>query len=338
MTTKPINEPKPAKVTNDESGKMELTIRHGDKLIFPIVEDGIVWESERKGVPSKLSFTVIKDNLIAFDEGDHVRFRYDGKDIFYGFVFAKKRDKEHHIQVTAYDQLRYFKNKDTYVYSNKTASDLIKMIAADFNLKVGELDHTGFIIKDRVEDNKTLFDIVQTALDLTLAAYKKMYVLYDNFGKLMLKDIENMKLDLLICDETAENFSYTTSIDGETYNQIKLCYENKDTGKRDIYIAKDTKNINNWGILQYYETIDENIDIKTKADALLKLYNFKTRNLTINNAFGDTRVRAGTSVPVLLNLGDIINKTYLIVEKVKHTFSDNEHMMDLTMKGGDHFV
>lgn len=317
---------------------MELTIRHGNNLIFPIVEDGVTWETERQGSPSKLTFTVVKDNIIAFDEGDPVRFRYNGKDIFYGYVFVKKRDKEHHIQVTAYDQLRYLKNKDTYVYTNKTASDLIKMIAADFNLQVGELDHTGFIIKDRVEDNKTLFDIIQTALDLTLTAYKKMYVLYDDFGKITLKDIENMKLDLLICDETAENFSYTTSIDGETYNQIKLCYENNDTGKREVYIAKSTENINRWGVLQYYETIDENIDGKSKADALLKLYNYKTRNLTINNALGDARVRAGTSVPVLLNLGDIINKTYLLVEKAKHTFSDNEHLMELTMKGGDHFV
>lgn len=317
---------------------MELTIRHGDNLIFPIVEDGVVWETERKGVPGKLMFTVVKDSIISFDEGDHVRLRYDGKDIFYGFVFIKKRDKEHHIQVTAYDQLRYLKNKDTYNYSNKTASELVKLIADDFKLTVGALDHTGFIIKNRVEDNKTLFDIIQTALDLTLTAYKKMYVLYDDFGKLTLKDIENMKLDTIICDSTAENFNYTTTIDGETYNQIKLCYENKDTGKREVYMAKDTSNINRWGVLQYFETIDKNINGKSKADALLRLYNYKTRNLTISNALGDTRVRAGTSVPVILNLGDIVNRTYLLVEKAKHTFKDNEHLMDLTMKGGDHFV
>lgn len=326
---------------NNGQGKIELTIRHGNNLIFPIVEDGVVWETERKGVPAKLTFTVVKDDNIAFDEGDHVRFRYDGKDVFYGFVFVKKRDKEHHITVTAYDQLYYFKNKDTYVYSNKTASELIKMIADDFNLQVGELDHTGYIIgteEDQIEDNQTLFDIVQNALDLTLTAYKKMYVLYDNFGKITLKNIENMKLDTLICDSTAENFSYTTSIADSTYNQIKLCYENETTGEREVYMAKDSKNINRWGILQYYETIKENTNAASKADALLKLYNYKTRNLSIDNALGDIRVRAGTSVPVILNLGDIINKTYLLVEKVKHTFSDNQHVMNLTMKGGDHFV
>lgn len=34
------------------------------------------------------------------------------------------------------------KNKDTYVYTNKTASEVIKMVAEDFQLNVGELEDT----------------------------------------------------------------------------------------------------------------------------------------------------------------------------------------------------
>ena len=59
-------------------------------------------------------------------------------------MFKKQSDKENIINVTAYDQLRYLKNKDTYIYSNKTVSELIEMIAADFNLRVGVLEDTGF--------------------------------------------------------------------------------------------------------------------------------------------------------------------------------------------------
>ena len=92
------------------------------------------------------------------------------------------------------------------------------------------------------------FDTIQTALDLTLINKKKLYVLYDDFGKLTLKNIEDMRLDILVDNETAENYNYTTTIDSDTYNKIKLAYDNDDTGTREVYIAQDTGNINEWGV------------------------------------------------------------------------------------------
>lgn len=313
---------------------IELLIQNGNKIFQPVVEDEIKWETDRKGQPGKLTFSVVKDSIIDFQEGNAVSFKVDGVKVFYGFVFKKERDKGNTIQVTAYDQLRYFKNKDTYVYSNKTAGELIQMIADDFNLKTGTLENTGFKIASRVEDNKSLFDIVQSALDLTLQGKKKLYVLYDDFGKLTLKDVESMKLSVLIDDETAENFKYSSSIDGETYNKIKLSFENEETGKREIFISQDSRNINNWGVLQYFETIDDKVNGKAKSDALLSLYNRKTRNLTISDAFGDVRVRAGCSIPIKLNLGDVNVQNFMLVEKVQHQFKQDEHSMNLTLRGG----
>lgn len=313
---------------------IELLIQNENKVFQPVIEEGITWETERKGQPGKLTFSVVKDSIINFQEGNAVSFKVDGVKVFYGFVFKKERDKGNLIKVIAYDQLRYFKNKDTYVYANKTAGELIQMIAADFNLNTGTLEDTGFKIVSRVEDNKSLFDIVQNALDLTLQSKNKMYVLFDDFGKLTLKDVESMKLNLMIDAETGENFKYASSIDGETYNKIKLSYENEKTGKREIYISQDSSNINNWGVLQYFETIDDKVNGKAKSDALLKLYNKKTRNLTISNAFGDVRVRAGCSIPTKLNLGDINVQNFLLVEKVQHTFNKDEHSMNLTLRGG----
>lgn len=313
----------------------ELLIQHGNKVYQPIVTGEIQWQTERKGVQGSLTFKVVKDATLNFTEGDSVRLKVDGKKVFYGFVFQKKRNKDGTITVTAYDQLRYLKNKDTYVYSNKTASEVVQMLAKDFNLQCGTMEDTKFKIESRVEDNQTLFDIIQNALDLTLQNKKEMYVLYDDFGKLTLKNIGNMKVGILIDEDTGENFDYTSSIDGETYNKIKLVYNNEKTGKRETYIAQDSSHINQWGVLQYFETIDEKTNGKAKADALLSLYNQKTRNLTIKGAFGDVRVRAGTLVAVSLNLGDIIANSFLLVEQAKHTFSESLHTMDLTLRGGE---
>lgn len=314
--------------------KVELIIQNGSDIYQPAIEGEIKWDTERKGQPGKLSFSIVNDGIINFQEGNPVSFKYDGVKVFYGFVFKKERDKEKIIKVTAYDQIRYLKNKDTYVYKNKTAAELLKMIAADFNLKTGTVADTVYKIASRVEDNKTLIDIIQTALEMTLQNKNKLYVLFDDFGNLTIKDIEEMKLDIIIDNETSENFKYTSSIDGQTFNKIKLSYENEKSGKREVYIAQSSANMNKWGVLQYFETIDDKVNGKAKVDALLKLYNAKQRSLTISNAFGDPRVRAGSSVPVDLSLGDIVVKNYMIVEKVSHSFENDEHTMNLTLRGG----
>lgn len=314
---------------------VELLIQNGNKVYIPIVEEGITWSTDRKGSPGQLTFNVLKDSIINFTEGNAVRLKVDGKNIFYGFIFIKKRDKDGIISVTAYDQLRYLKNKDTYVYTNKTAGEFIQMIASDFNMQTGTLENTGYKIASRVEDNVALVDMIQNALDLTLQNKKEMFVMYDDFGKIALKSIQSMYVNLLIDEETGENYSYTSSIDGETYNKIKLVFDNEESGKRDVYIAQDSANMNNWGILQFFDTLEKGENGKAKADALLSLYNKKTRNLTISNALGDTRIRAGSMVVVQLNLGDVSLNNLMLVEKCKHKFNNDEHLMDLTLRGGE---
>lgn len=164
---------------------------------------------------------------------------------------------------------------------------------------------------------------------------KQLYVLFDDVGKLTLKNINSMKLNLLIDEETGENFNYESSIDEQTYNKIKLAFNNEKTGKRELFIAQDGEKMNQWGVLQYFEEIQTQTGASAKADALLKLYDQKTRRLTVKNAFGDVRVRAGSALVVALNLGDIITNNFMVVEKVTHTFKDNQHRMELDLIGGE---
>lgn len=312
--------------------KITLQIINNDLWQEPCIEGDITLETERKGSPGILKFKVLKDGILNFQEGNPVKFMVNDTNVFFGFIFTKGRDKEQIISVTAYDQLRYLKNKDTYKYKNLTAAALLKMLCVTFNLRWGNVEDTKYVIATRVEDNTTLFDAMQYAIDETLKNTKKMYVLYDDFGKLTLKSLESMKLNTVIDAETGENFDYTTSIDSNTYNKIKLT--NEESGK--IYTSKDIERIRQWGVLQYTDTFDSNTNGRNKADSLLELYNTKTRNLTIKNTFGDIRVRGGSMVIVKLGLGDVNVFNYMLVEKVKHTFTNGHHSMDLYLSGGTH--
>lgn len=320
--------------------KVDLVIQNGSSIYYPIVEEGIDLEWERKGAPGKLKFSVVEDAALSFEEGNPVKLTVDGTDMFYGFVFIKSRSGQspYLIDVTAYDQLRYFKNKDTYNYRNKTAADVIRMIAGDFGLRVGFLEDTGYVIPFRNESDKTLFDIAQNAMDETLRARTRLFVLYDQVGALTLQDVENMKLDLVLDVDTLGNYTYSSSIDSQTYNQIKLTFEDNKTGRREVFIAKDSSAINRWGLLQYTDKVELSTSGAAKADALLKLYNMKTRSLSVTDALGDLRVRGGSSVIVRLDLGDINVQGYLMAEKVTHHFKQEQHLMDLKLRGGTFVV
>lgn len=178
-------------------------------------------------------------------------------------------------------------------------------------------------------------NIASSVLDILISIAS---VIVDNWSwiqPIIMKNINTMKLNLLIDEETGENFSYESSIDEQTYNKIKLAYNDEKTGKRELFIAQDGAKMNQWGVLQYFEEVQTKTGASAKADALLKLYDQKTRKLTIQNAFGDVRVRAGSAVVVALNLGDIVTNNYMVVNKVTHTFRGDEHMMELDLIGGE---
>lgn len=309
----------------------ELIVQKGNTVYVPPVEGKVVWDTSRKNNPGKLTFDCLPPT--PFEMGNAIRFKVDSKNVFYGFLFTDKKDKDK-IKFTAYDQLRYLKNKDTLVYSAKRADQVIRMIAADFRLKTGVLTNTGYVIPSRVEDNLTLFDIIGNALDATLMANRRLFVLYDDFGKITLTEIQDMKIPVLIDDASAENLDLSRSIDSKTYNRIKLYRDNKNTGKREIFIAQSTANQNKWGILQHYEKVDEKVNAQQKANALLNLHNSIEKKLSIKKIFGDIRVRAGSMI--LVNLEGV--KQWMLVEKARHEFSESEHTMDLTLAGGGYIV
>lgn len=306
----------------------ELYTQNSGKTYAPAVEEGIEWETERKGSPGKLTFTVLDDGKIKMNYGNPVAFKYGGKKVFYGYIFTMKPTKDGKIEVTAYDQLRYLKNKHTYVYKNKRCDQVIKMIATDFKLNVGTLVNTKKSFS-RVEDNATLFDIIGNAMDDTTLVTGKLYVLYDDYGKLTLKAASSMLLDHLIDEETAQDYDYKGSIDDKSYSKVQVYYDND--GKREYYIAQSKSKQNAWGVLQLTEKAASQKDAKLQAKLMLDMYSKPTRTLTISGAFGNVKVRAGTSVPVILDLYDTKANTYMLVEKAKHIFKENEYTMDLTV-------
>lgn len=312
--------------------EIHVYIQNGQTVYEPAVEGSITWTTVRKGQPGSCSFTVIPDARLDIEEGNAIRLDVNGKAVFFGFIFERGWGSEGLVKVTAYDQLRYLKNKDSYNYTDLTAGQVIQMIASDYNMRVGELADTGDLIS-RNEKDSTLFDIILNTLDLTMIHTGKIYAFYDDAGKLTLRNVEDMKLDILIDDSTAQDYDFKISIDSNTYNQIKLYHDSNETKKRETYVTKHTENINRWGVLQLDESIEEGTDGQAIVERYLTLYNRPSASLSVKGAFGDIRVRAGCLIPVFLDVKEKQLKNYLLIESVTHTVDQGIHTMDMTLRG-----
>ena len=306
------------------------------KIYIPSVLDGMVIETFRKGQPGKLTFKAVQDELLTIAEGNIVQVKRGDTGIFQGIIFSRALDKDNVISIVAYDQLRYLKNKHVYSAVGKKASEIITQLAADFQLTVGEIADTEYIIPRFRAGDQTLFDMMQTALDITTQAQSKLFILYDDYGKLTVKNMENMRIDILIDSETAENFAFKSDIDKDTYNRIKLYFDNKDTGLREVWQVEDTATMSRWGILQLTESVNPKkaTSLPDKAQAMLKKYNRVRQSLSIRNALGDDRVRGGSVIFIDLLIYKQHVQMKMLVEAARHTYSNNEHMMDLTLRGG----
>lgn len=289
--------------------------------------------------PGKATFDIIKCDGIQFWEGATVSIQIDGYKMFKGYVFAKKRDKNVDIiSVTCYDQLRYLKNKDSYVFENMTSDEIFTKICNDFVLKHRVVNKSSHICAPRSNDATALYDMIKTALDDTLINTKQWYIIRDNYGVLEHINVYSLQAGIILGDKSGvTDFTYETSIDKDTYNQIKLYRDNDKSGKREIFIVNDTinegKTIKTWGILQLYEKVDENLNlaqIEQKARNMLSLYNNTKRSLKLTS-IGVPNVCAGSIFKCSIkDLGDLSLNSYMLVTKCTHKISNGVHTMELT--------
>jgi hypothetical protein len=314
---------------------LEILFDNRDGKIYDISDmvSSVSWKTVRTGHPGVLDVSLVKHESLRIDPGAVIRVRDGSSKIFYGYVFAIEQGDDDEISITAYDQIRYLLSKDTFVFANATATEIIRKVAGDFGLTVGNLTGTGYRIPTLVEDNQTGLDVICKALDLTLIATGNIFVFYDSFGALTLNNAADMRVDVAIGDESlAYGYNYKRSIDYDTYNRIKLVQNNKETKRRDVYIMQDSANIAKWGRLQYFDVVDEKMNaaqIKELLNMLIQLKNRERRSLKID-ALGDLRIRAGCYIPVILT--DLGINQYFLVDECTHKWEGDEHTMSITLK------
>ena len=273
-----------------------------------------------------------QNNQFKFENGDIIQLYIDGIGRFYGYIFKiEEKVKDGTFEITCYDQIKYLLYNATYSFVNKKASEIMKSIFEEFRLRVGNIVDTQFVIPKLLQDNKKILDTCSEALYLTSDNGGGQYCLYDDFGYLELKLLADMKTDFVLSDTThIEDATFSKDIE-DSYSIFKLVRDNKETGKRDAFIYQNTELINRWGMLQYFNTVDEGLNdaqIQKQLDTLYALKGKEKKSLSIK-CIGEF-VRAGESVAIIVD--ELGLKQYFVINEVKHTFENgNVHNMDLSL-------
>lgn len=296
----------------------------------------VEFTTNRTGSPGKLTATMVVDGNFLNEEGNPIKFSVGGTPVFSGFIFKISRQRDGVIDITAYDQLRYLKTNESYLFVGKKLGDIITQIANDFQLQLGTIEDTGYAIPYLLKEDKSCLDIISYANQLTTVNTNKIFVFFDDNGRLSLREVGNMLTNVVIGNGSlVTSYEFTIDIDKETYNRIKLVRPNESTGRTDVYIFQDSDTIANWGTLQLYQQVDEELNeaqITQQAQTMLDYYNRPLRTLSASG-IGVLGLRAGAMAMVnITDISKVSPSGFMLIDKIVHNFQSDNHTMDVTFR------
>ncbi|WP_435002796.1 XkdQ/YqbQ family protein [Bacillus atrophaeus] len=298
-----------------------------------LVAESVSLEGHRYQAPRSIEATIVtkqgSQTYYSVSEGDTVLFKWKGKELFRGIVFARTPD-EHTLAFSAYDMLQYLvKNQDVYVFSNQRADQMIKRIANDFQIPVTTIANTGHTIKSLVFKNDTsLYDIMLKALKQTKSQTGRNYQLYSEKGKLGLREWPDpAEIWVLETGVNITGYQYSTSINDTATRVVMRRQKDNKTYKA---TAKDSAGMSKYGVLQYVETVSDDINqaqLQQRAKVRQAEKKGVKKELKNIQAIGIPDLQSG--LPVYISIPEAgVKKTYW-VDSDRHEFNGTKHTMTI---------
>lgn len=269
------------------------------------------------------------DTTVPLRCGMQLTLSADGNDIFSGYIFTLESSRFGRRMVAA-DGIRYLLCRDTKVYSNISASAIVRDICGERGLTLGGAEDYGIILPSLVADRQTLLDIISTACTESEKMGGGKLTFLDDAGQLRLMKEESLDTGLVLTGENLlSSCIVSADIGADTYNRIQLVRKNRRTGQREFFVQEDAGSIARWGVLQYSESVLQNAtdsEINQRLTGLLTQKNRELIRLQLNAA-GHLLCRAGFLIRVSLPELKIDGK-FRILES-EHRFTTGGYTMKL---------
>lgn len=302
--------------------------------ITNLVEE-VKWKGRKGSAARNITVKIIDDDGyervrsgIDVEEGHQCIFSYNEKELFRGIIMKTVQTDKKTMTFTAYDNGIYLSNnKDTFIYEDKTASEIFKDSCTRFGLPIGEVDNCTYRIPELTKSKTTAFDTIADALSLDYDNTGIRHYVISDKGKLSL--ITRRKNILQWVIEVGQNiitYSYSKSIEN-IKTRVKMLSDEETVLAESRNSALEQK----IGIFQDIDKPDETLNeaqIKELCDSMLEEGSTPERTLTIE-AIGNPDVISGIGVFIIIpHLG--LSKTFYVDEDT-HTFKGNSHRMNIKL-------
>jgi murein DD-endopeptidase MepM/ murein hydrolase activator NlpD len=274
---------------------------------------------------AEISFTNTRNGNTTYmdvDYGKEIRILVDNKEFFRGVIFKTTINEKGDASITAYDYNVYLtKSTDSFKFVNKTATEIIKWLCTRWDITMGQIDDTKYIIPGLILREKTLWDMMVIALTETQKQTGKRFILRNELGKLTLKAVATQLVKFVIEDgRNLLTASRSVSIeDRKTFVKLLANADTKPINST-AYSVASKKAI---GIMQHYEVINDPTSqarLNALAQQMLAQLNQNTEEIDVES-LGEPEIISGVGI-LIDNYMTGVNGSYF-VSSDSHKFDAN---------------
>lgn len=275
-----------------------------------------------------------RTRALTIEKGKEVRFYHNDEFLFRGLVFADSITSAGKQSITAYDENVYLtKSADERRFVNAKASDIVRRLCSDFGIPVGSISDTGYVIPKLIFRNTNLFDIIITALTVTEKQNGRRFFVYNEVGKLTLKERKERVIEGTIeAGKTLIDATYSQSIE-DLKTQVKVIGGTKEDPV--VVTVRSQALQDKFGKLQHVETVSEKA---TKSQAEQRAHELLKQLGTIDDdaqitCLGNVKAVAGASMKIREPMTGIIGDYYIASDS--HVFDSGGHRANLRLSATD---
>ena len=297
-----------------------ITLRNITRLIMDVAITGDIAQAYRKAVVQFINTTDGSSPHLNVQLSAELRINYNKEEIFRGPMFGYNVDSTGNASITAYDHNYYLtRNSDSHKFENKKASEIVKELCENYEVPVGDIADTGYVIPRLILRGRTLYDAMIIALTESEKKNNRTFAIINKGGKLSL--IEKKKAVTKLTIENGRNLlsaAYSKTNENR-YNQIELSAN--DGALFAVNGNQDSKRL--YGMMQYYEEAKD-VTNQTALDELARMlleFHDKAEEEYAVDSFGITSVTSGTAVVVNEKMSNLYGAYY--VSQDTHKFPAN---------------
>lgn len=163
--------------------------------------------------------------------GGIVKFWYNKKKIFYGYVFDVKVSADRSVSVTAYDKLYYLKSQDSIVWPTMTLGSRFTEVCKRAGVTHKIVNKPTHKVKAEICEGKTYFDMIKSAVNKTKSSTGSYYFVTTNWSTVELRKAPYKKLTLILGDKSGLISGSLQESITDAYNVVKV-YTKHTKGKK----------------------------------------------------------------------------------------------------------